>query len=361
MRMKSTLSLTHQVSFKSMILTLLTGALLLISPLLQADTLNIDSADHGSMKADISKPYIVKKGDTLWDIADHFFKDPYKWMSVWERNMYITNPDLIYPGNKIWFDGKQLRLGGLTLVKPTPQIIIKPVERLEVSMDNSILLTALARQDFIHPEQIQGIGHVLDSKDARLNFGVNDHVYLKMDQATKIGRLFDVFRSTDVITSPDTGKPAGILVEHLGQVRITSVKQGVYRGIIIKAFEEISRGDRLKPARSLDQRITPIYSEQQLSGSVMYIRNESHEAAQNQVIGISIGINEGLKAGTLMSIFKTGRTVENRIDGGSILLPTEKIGELLVLVPQQQASIALITKSLAPINIGDAVQTIITP
>jgi len=359
--MKSTLPLTHQASFKSIVLALLTGALLLISPLLQADTLTIDSADHGSMKADISKPYVVKKGDTLWDIADHFFKDPYKWMSMWERNLHITNPDLIYPGNKIWFDGKQLRLGGLTLVKPTPQVIIKPVERLEAAMDNSIMLTALARQDFIHPDHIQGVGHVLDSKDARLNFGVNDHVYLKMDQATKTGSLFDVFRTTDVITAPHTRKPAGVLVEHLGQIRITSVKQGIHRGIIVKAFEEISRGDRLKPARSLDQRITPLYSEKQLSGSVMYIRNDSHEAAQNQVVGISLGMSDGLKAGTIMAIFKTGRIVDNRVDGGSILLPTEKIGELLVLVPQQQASIALITKSLAPINTGDTVQTVLTP
>jgi len=352
---------TLYATYRSMILTLMIGLFCLTPALLHADTLNIDTADNEIMKADVSKPYVVKKGDTLWDIANHFFNDPYKWLKVWEDNLYITNPDLIYPGNQIWFDGKQLRQGQLSLVKPTPQVIVKPVERLEAITDNSIILTALERQDFIQPDQVQGVGHVLDSKDDRLSFGANDHLYLKMDQATKTDSLFDVFRSADVISDPNTGKAAGVLVEHLGQIRITSGDNGIYRGIVIKAFEEISRGDRLKPARDINTQITPAYSEQILTGSVMYIRNNAREAAQNQVVGISLGINDGIKAGMLMSVHRAGRVVNNTVDGGVALLPTEKIGELLILVPQQQASIALITKSTAPINIADAVQTITEP
>jgi len=315
----------------------------------------------GAIKAGISQPYVVKKGDTLWHIADYFFNDPGKWIKVWERNLYITNPDLIYPGNKIWFDGTRLRQGGLTLVKPVPQIIIKPVERIETHTDTSIMLTALERQDFIQPDQDQGVGNVLDSIDERFNYGVNDRIYLHMNQATKIGALFDIFRNSDVIRDPNTGKAAGILVEHMGQVRITSVENGIYRGLITKAFEEISRGDRLKPAHSIDRHITPIQSSQALSGSVMYIRNNAHEAAQNQVIGINLGRDNGLKAGTLMSILKHGRLVRNHRNDASILLPSEKVGELLVLVPQQHASIALITTSTAPIHIGDTIQTHTAP
>jgi len=345
--------------FKSLVLPLIMGVLCFVSPLIQADTLSIDAADQ--TKVDISQPYVVKKGDTLWNIADHFFNNPMRWLKVWERNLYITNPDLIYPGNKIWFDGQRLQTGGLTTVKPHPQVIIKAVERLETPAGHSIVLTALARQDFIQPDQVQGVGHVLDSQDDRLNFGMHDRIYLKMDQPAKVGALFDVFRSTDVIRDPNTGKSAGVLVEHLGQVRITSAEHDIHRGMVVKSFEEISRGDRLKPAKMLDQNIVPIQAERPLSGTVMYIRNDAKEAAQNQVVGISLGLKDGLKAGTTMTILKRGRVVSNRVNNKAIVLPTELVGELLVLVPQQQASIALITKSIAPIHIGDAIQTIITP
>ncbi|MDQ6969070.1 MAG: LysM peptidoglycan-binding domain-containing protein [Mariprofundus sp.] len=346
--------------FKTLILSLLAALCLLASPMLQAADYKHDT-NSSALKADIKQPYVVKKGDTLWHIADYFFQNPSQWIKLWERNLYITNPDLIYPGNKIWFDGTRLRLGGLSLVKPVPKVIIKPVERLEAHADTSVLLTALARQDFIQPDQDHGVGHVLDSLDDRLNYGVNDHIYLHMNQPSKIGALFDIFRNSDVIHDPVTGKAAGILVEHMGQVRITSVENGVYRGVIVKSFEEISRGDRLKPARSIDHHITPIQSTQTLSGNVMYIRNNAREAAQNQVIGISLGLGDGLKAGTIMTIYKSGRIVSNQINDKAVLLPSEKVGELLVLVPQQHASIALITQSTAPIHLGDSIKTSPTP
>jgi len=347
---------------KAFTFTLFVGLCALASPLTQADSLSLGKVQTAAVtKADISQPYIVKKGDTLWDIADHFFQNPQRWIKVWERNLYITNPDLIYPGNTIWFDGKRLQQGGLTTVKPTPKVLIKPVERLEVPDDHSIMLTALARQDFINPEDINGVGHILDSLDDRLNFGANDRVYVQLNKTAKVGDLFDVFRNSDVVHNLHSANIAGVLVQHLGQIRITSASGATYRGLVVKAFEEMSRGDRLKPARSIDPHITPIASTRSLSGSIMYIRNNAHEAAQNQVIGISLGQNDGLKTGTVMAVLRSGRIVADKLAHKNVLLPTEKIGELIVLVPQKQASIALITSSTASIHIGDRVVTTAVP
>lgn len=339
-----------------LLLVALLPGLLLATVEVQAETLDMPPAITASdVKSNLPQPYIVKKGDTLWDIADYFFKDPWKWLKIWERNLYITNPDLIYPGNKIWFDGNRIKQGGLTTVSPQPTVVIKPVERLEGAVDSSIMLAALERQDFISASDVEGMGYVLDSRDERINYGVNDHVYLRLQQPARQDDLFDVFRTADEVRDPASGDVVGVLVEHLGQIRVDSAADGLYRGVVTKGFEEISRGDRLKPAKVIDPKIVPSTPDQQLTGTVMYIRNNANEAGQNQVIGISLGITNGVKPGTALSIYKAGRMVEDKVSGEDVRLPREKIGRLLVLVPQDRASIALITSSTQSINIGDAV------
>jgi len=311
---------------------------------------------EADIKDNLPQPYIVKKGDTLWDIADYFFKEPMKWLKIWEKNLYITNPDLIYPGNEIWFDVEQKKSGGLTRVRPQPAVVVKDVERLEPKIDTSQLLTALARQDFIQPDEVDGAGYILDSEDERLNYGANDHLYLKLKVDAKEGDLFDIFRSGKPVKDPETGRTVGVLIEHLGQVEIISGADGVYRGVVTETFAELSRGDRLKPAKVINTKITPNYPSGELAGRVLYIRDDNAEAGQNQVIGISIGLKEGLKPGTALSVHRAGRKVKDTVKGGKVTLPEEKIGELLVLVPQEKASLALVINSTAPINIGDSVR-----
>lgn len=42
----------------------------------------------------------IKKGDTLWDLAEKWLNDPIRWPEFKKYNEY-TNPDLIYPGEEM--------------------------------------------------------------------------------------------------------------------------------------------------------------------------------------------------------------------------------------------------------------------
>lgn len=196
-----------------------------------ADSLAVpQEVSEADVKVNLPQPYVVKKGDTLWDIANYFFKDPEKWLKIWERNLYISNPDLIYPGNEIWFDVKKKKNGGLSQIRPQPKVVYKSVERLEAKIDTSKLLTALARQDFIQPDAIEGVGYILDSEDDRINYGANDRLYLKIHQVASDGDVFDVFRTGDPIKDPETGDVVGVLVNHLGRLRFAQKLEGSIAG-----------------------------------------------------------------------------------------------------------------------------------
>ena len=56
-------------------------------------------ADTVKLNPDHPDEYVVKKGDTLWDISAQFLQEPWYWPTIWQGNPQITDPHLIYPGD----------------------------------------------------------------------------------------------------------------------------------------------------------------------------------------------------------------------------------------------------------------------
>src|ERR1700756_186106 len=53
-----------------------------------------------------SKTYTIKAGDTLWGLAQQFFKNAYMWPQLWESNTWITDAHWIYPGDTLLIDSE---------------------------------------------------------------------------------------------------------------------------------------------------------------------------------------------------------------------------------------------------------------
>jgi LysM repeat protein len=48
-----------------------------------------------------TKTIVIKKGDTLWDLAVKYLDHGLLWKEIHRLNPYIKNPDLIYPGDEL--------------------------------------------------------------------------------------------------------------------------------------------------------------------------------------------------------------------------------------------------------------------
>jgi len=56
-----------------------------------------------------TRVYIIREGDTLWDISGELYQDPNKWPVIWELNPQIKDPDVIMPGQQLTLEGSKPR------------------------------------------------------------------------------------------------------------------------------------------------------------------------------------------------------------------------------------------------------------
>lgn len=68
--------------------------------------------------------YLVKKGDTLWDLSGQFQSNPFAWPDLWEANRHVQDPHWIYPGDSLCIPGAD---GACTAPTGTPVQMAAPV------------------------------------------------------------------------------------------------------------------------------------------------------------------------------------------------------------------------------------------
>ncbi len=232
--------------------------------------------------------YVVKKGDTLWDLSEKFLEDPFLWPRLWQGNQYITNPHWIYPGNPIRFrpfeevkvppakpaeirppEAKPAEVkppeAKPAEVKPPeakPEVARKPAEEKkpaeevpprvtppEVGLRPEAIPPGEERwAGFMTKKDFPGIGVVVEPKEkGRLLMGEGDVVYLafKTRDPIEVGDRFTIFRTSPVIKHPLTGENLGRKVIILGECKIIGGHDAMYTAHIFKSYRAIERGDRL--------------------------------------------------------------------------------------------------------------------
>src|SRR4029079_11679072 len=83
-----------------------------------------------SAPADGEVSHVVKRGDTLWDIAKAYLKDPFRWPEVFRRNTdVVENPHWIYPNEVIRITTSEVRPEVLARVTTKVATAEPPSER----------------------------------------------------------------------------------------------------------------------------------------------------------------------------------------------------------------------------------------
>ena len=242
------------------------------------------------------KIHIVKKGDTLWDLAGYYYDNPFIWRNIYNANLdKIDDPHWIYPGQEFIIpdipadavftitedvtdevyaeeeittderapaelmvtkeeDSKTVTYSKMTEEETVTQIKeiredIKKIEKSKSMKISNVAQYAVAekfafRAGYITPDN-PFVGRLGDLYRNSLQYTKNEKVYMRIEDespANLINKELIIYRWNNSVSSGDN-EYLGKHVNILGTIRVDGFEGDLAYGTITGAFDLIEKND----------------------------------------------------------------------------------------------------------------------
>ena len=325
---------------------------------LAAATIALDSPFNNN----VPDQYTVKRNDTLWDIADHFLSEPWVWPEIWHVNPQIKNPHLIYPGdiiNMVYIDGKpHLSLSRGRNIKLRPEV--REIAHTDAisSLPLDIIDTFLSKTRIVNVGELELAPYVISGYEGRLLSGEGDNLYAR-GSFVENENFYGLYRKGDPYIDPTTQEVLGIRAQDIGSVKLMAIDDDIASLNATRTTEEIRVADRLliDENLSVDPIFYPSAPPADSDGVIISVEDGLHSIGTLDVIAVNLGERDGIVNGNLMAIYKIGIEARDRIVGGTVRLPPERVGLMMVFRTFEKMSFGLVLTAQRPFNVGDLVRS----
>lgn len=304
--------------------------------------------------------YVVKRGDTLWDIAERFLRDPWLWPEVWHINPQIENPHLIYPGDVIslvYVDGKPRLVlqRGRPTVKLSPQARPQPLDEAIPTIPLDVIGPFLSRPRVLEEPAYERAPYIVSSADEHLIAGAGDRVYVR-GLSRGPGR-YTVLRRGELYRDPDTGEVLGLEAVHVADARLQRPGDPAVL-VLVSSSREAIVGDRVLPVEEgrYTDRFLPRAPKHRVDGRIISVLDGVSRIGQYQVVVLNRGRREGVEPGHVLAVYQTGEVIEDPVRGGKVKLPDERAGIVMVFRTFDKVSYALVMRATRSIRVLDRVR-----
>lgn len=304
--------------------------------------------------------YVVQVGDTLWDISSAFLKDPWYWPEIWYVNPQIENPHLIYPGDVlglVTIDG-QTRITNVraSTYRLSPQARVTPLTEAINSIPYEAVAAFLSSGVVLEKDQAASLPYLLDTRGDHLIASAGNEIYVRGIRGDQPSTRYNIVHVGDPLIDPDDNRLIGyhgILIGE-GSLRRAGDPATV---ALTDSNQEAVKGDRLIPATvDVPLNFFPRTPSSNVEGRIISVVGGVTQIGQYQVIVINRGSNNGLAVGDVLSVFQAGQVVKDRIGGGSVRLPDEQAGTVMLFKTYDRISYGLVMEATDAIHIHDAVR-----
>ena len=308
--------------------------------------------------------YVVQVGDTLWDIAATFLRDPWFWPEIWYVNPDIVNPHLIYPGDVlglVYIDG-QPRITNVraSTYRMSPQARVTPLTEAVSSIPYEDVQAFLSSGVILEKEQADNLPYLLSTRGDHMMASAGNEIYVRGINGTAPGTRYTVVHVGDPLYDPDDNR----LIGYQG----ISVADGTLRRggdpatvALTDSRQEAIPGDRLLPeAVDVPLNFFPRSPSSPVDGRIVSVVGGVELIGQFQVVVINRGTSNGLSVGDVLTIWREGEEIEDRFSDGfgddKVRLPDEQAGTVMVFKTYDRISYGLVMHATQALHVHDFVR-----
>jgi LysM repeat protein len=304
--------------------------------------------------------YVVKPGDTLWEIANHFLLDPWQWPEIWIVNDQVRNPHLIYPGDVLRLtevDGRpRLGLVGSDLERVSPRIRELPLDSAIPTIPIDAIRDFLRGPRLVTPEELKTAPYLLSFVDAHIIGGEGMLIYVRKLPPQEPWS-YALVRPGKVYKDPDDGSVIGYEAVPIGEAELKEPGEPA-TVLLSRTYREALVGDRLLPVEpdAFQADFYPHAPDHAIGGRIIAAFDGISQISQYQIVAINRGSQHGLEAGHVLQIMQAGGRVADPYGNSKVQLPDQPAGQLLVFKTTPRLSYALVMSVTRPAHLLDKVE-----
>jgi hypothetical protein len=311
--------------------------------------------------------YTVQVGDTLWDIAASFLKDPWYWPEVWYVNPQIENPHLIFPGDVLALvrvDGQQrvTTVSRGAAYRLSPQARSTPLSEAITSIPYEQIAAFLSKGLVLEKGQVDDLPYIVATRGDHMIAAAGNDVYVRGLPATEPGTQYSVVHVGEQLRDPDDNKLIGYAGIYVGEGSLARGGDPATVALTDTNREALG-GDRLIP-ESVDIPLNffPKAPDMEIDGRIISVVGGVSMIGQHQVVVMNRGARDGLAPGDVLTIFQAGQVVRDHYGSGSMFrsakvkLPDEEAGTLMVFKVYDRIGFGLVMEAITPIHVLDVVR-----
>jgi hypothetical protein len=320
--------------------------------------------------------YIVVRGDTLWDIAARFMKNPYLWPQIWDGNKHITDAHWIYPGDPVILpkvavvaeqagqapppgsgaEAEEATGGEAEAATGADRASAGEANALAPVTEEMTVRCAEYLVDGSEDDHLKLIGS--EAGADRIAFAEGDIVYLNggAKAGLKAGDLYTVHQAIRPVTHPTTGGAIGTKIQTQGWLRVILVQDNAATAVIEHSCTAVMLNGYLTPYQPISvpvvarhspaDRLTPPTGK--MIRHIVDIEGDLRIAGAGQLVTIDAGSQDGVTPGNIFNAF--------RVVYADVPTPRQVLGELIVVAVREKSATAKITYSQIEMSPGDLIE-----